>query len=499
MLFGGLQALALAAACSNSAPTATAGPNVTGGSGSGGGGAAGQGGGGGAQETGTGGGGGSSGSGGAGGATPAKQFPPLGLPAEVAWLDDPEVWSLLPQPEVWDERCYMRQADPDGLQYPPLRWESCGEGCARADVLQGHGDFAAYPVIGTSVHAGGATAFLHFAHAAMTTSAYRVKMQRSVDLESGLTVAAVQAVVSTKDNFAWCSAGALLQSGLASSGARSFDQEHSLHIRGSWDLREVAWRWQLPWPEIGSQGFNPGYCDYADMDEGGRSFYFCGGIIRAALTPGSSAITVLDRPSDSGFRTARAAALGDLLIWSEIDRSAPGSRVRFWKPDGRGIRTAMQGIEVDTCSIGLSSTHVAGFSTANACATYQDEGRFWIAERTEDGTLANLRLGPVFWPRPVVDASGIATWGDYAAMVWVEEVYENLADRRRLLLARTTDWAMRDIRGIEGHEVWAAGLTDQHLYVVYTLPGAHVGKFSAVYRYDLDKFDSIGQPIVPVE
>ncbi len=78
-------------------------------------------------------------------------------------------------------------------------------------------------------------------------------------------------------------------------------------------------------------------------------------------------------------------------------------------------------------------------------------------------------------------------------------MYESQADRQRLLLARTTDWAMRDIRGIDGHEVWEAGLTGEHLYVVYTLPGANVGKFSAVYRYDLDKLDLIGQPITPVE
>jgi len=56
--------------------------------------------------------------------------------------------------------------------------------------------------------------------------------------------------------------------------------------------------------------------------------------------------------------------LGDLVLWQELRRAEEtGSRVRGWRPDGGGVRTLLDGIPVDTCSVGLSPTHVAGMAS----------------------------------------------------------------------------------------------------------------------------------------
>lgn len=43
---------------------------------------------------------------------------------------------------------------------PPLRWEPCGPGCERADVVQGIGDSATIPVLTTHPQSDWAEVFL---------------------------------------------------------------------------------------------------------------------------------------------------------------------------------------------------------------------------------------------------------------------------------------------------------------------------------------------------
>ena len=505
VLLLGLQAVTLITACGTSSlPPSPADAGRAGGDGGEGsdGGVSGSGGTGGTGGTGgiaSGGSGGAGGSGAGGSGVATKSFPPLDLPAELAWLDDPETWTLLPEHDIWDDYCYLREAHPDRIQLPALSWQPCGEGCARADVLQGHGTVAGAAYMTTSLHGGVATPYLRMAQGGMSAATHKLKLQRNVDLRSGRTVAATLQTMRLKDGYTTCSAPPT-GSGLASETLRS--RAGSLPpwlIRGTWDVGERRWIWQLPWVTRDEMGFDSSWCSHTGMEAGGRRFYFCGNVVRAALAPGSSEITQLDVPGDAGFGVGHGASLGDTVIWSELDKSQPGSRVRAWKPDGRGVRTLLDGITVATGAVGVSDTHVAGFSTAGACDFYRHEGRLWIAERTESDALANFRLGPIFWPEPVVEARDVATWGDHIAVIWAERYYDSLADRRRLLLARTTDWTMRDIRGTEGHEVLSVTLTDDHLYVIYTPAGGVWGDFTEIYRYDLDNLERRGRPIVPVE
>jgi hypothetical protein len=477
---------ASAAAAGNAGAAGTIGPGGAGGSG------------GSSGDGGSPGSGGAAGGGGTGG-TITKTFPPLDLPPELAWLDDPEIWTLLPEPEAWDDYCYVRSADPERIQFPALEWESCGEGCASAEVYQGYGDIAAHPDLSVSTVGGGPTAFLFFNQFGLTAGTHKIQLQRSIDLTSGRTVAAAVQAMRLRDGYASCgiTAGghALTASWYIYRGA----EREGLEVQGAWDREDREWIWQRPWTTKSEKGFEAGWCDLTTMERGGRTFYFCGNIIRAALTPGSSEISVLDTPVDAGYYVGDGSTLDDTVVWSELWRRTSGSRVRAWRPTWSAPRTLLGDIPLDTCAVGLSSTRVAGFSMLGACDGYQPGGRLWVADRLPDDTLTNLRIGPIFWDEPMIEGDPPSVWGDYIALIWGPEHYETPAERGRLLVARTTDWAMRDVRGPEEQQAWSTALTDKHLYIVYARTrGAERGKFSRIHRYDLDKFELIGLPIVPV-
>jgi len=426
------------------------------------------------------------------------EFPPLeGLPEELAWLDDSEIWTLLPQAEVFHEYCYMRWAKPDRIRFPALAWESCGEGCSRADLLQGHADTLANAIISTTVRDGSAVAYLHASSARHGEGGYDTVTQRIINLESGRTVAALQETSKLgPDGYSPCAASKQASGLQAAAFLRNSETRDSLLLGGMWKPELNEWLWQLPWFPASKLPFDLGYCELAAMEDGGRSIYFCLNGVFGALTPGSSELTLLDDPREAGFKAEHGAAFGDVAAWPELDLKKVGTRIRAWRPDGKGIRE-MGSVSLDVCGIGVSDTRIAGFSK-RTCGPFEPEGRLLVADRTADDKLENIQVGPIFSTSGIGMGGAPAVWGDHVAAIWGAKGYVDPGDRRILLLARTTDWAMRDLRGPDGMEVWEAGLTDQHLYVVFTQTGAKIGQFTAVYRYDLDKFEHIGNPIVPV-
>ena len=430
-----------------------------------------------------------------------KRFPSLDLPGELRWLTDGRIWTPIPGQADWDDRCTFWEGAPDRMKFPPLAWEPCGDGCQRADIKQGFGTVASTGLVSISSVPGKTRAVMRVSNG-IRLDDHRVQIQRTIDLETGESLAAIESISRAPDStqdFSSCFFFPNWRSALQVSANRYSERSAGgLTISGTWSIENQKWVWQLPWPTVEDIGFDWGYCNVVGMEDGGRDFFFCGDIVRAAITPGSSKIEAVDRPEESGYYAGGpGAALGDLVVWPEVAASKTGSRIRAWTPRAASAYTIFE-VPLDTCSVGLSDTHVAGFSTSNGCSSYQSEGRLWVADRRKDGRLENLNVGPIFWPEPVIAAYKMATWGAYVAAVWIERDYSNPADRGRLVLARSTDWAMRDIRGVDGHEVWDGALTDDHLYVVYTLPGANAGQLSHVYRYELAKFDSIGKPILPV-
>jgi len=477
VLLLGLQAAVFAAACSSSslhdAPSSSGGTGGT--SGNGGTGAVG---GDGAGGTGV------SGTGGAGGTTSGH-----------AWLDDPDVWTPLPGQESWDDLCSYASADPDRIGFPALEWEPCGEGCSRAELGQGY--FERSTALALSTTADGEP------HVLLTQGAKGnpVWFERILDLNSGKTIAAVRAVkngmlVIDGSAYTPCSGAYYTRNGLEFGAGRSFrDGRPHVHLRGSWQLDSKSWLWQLPWPTTADRGFSTDYCNALSMEAGGRTFWLCLDGLYGAIDPGSSRHERLET-FDDGFIGARLGdGLGDLIAWQELRRGEVGSRVRGWRPDGQGVRTLLGDIPVDTCSVGLSPTHVGGFS--NVGCNYGPEGRLWIARRGEGDTLTDFQLGPIVSAeRIAVSVKPLKVWGDFLAVGWGPEEYETLPDRGHLYIARTTDWSIRKIPNQPGHEGGAATLTDEYVYTVPTNPATRLS--THIYRYELAKFEQLGEPVETV-
>lgn len=229
------------------------------------------------------------------------------------------------------------------------------------------------------------------------------------------------------------------------------------------------------------------------MEAGGRTFWLCLDGLYGAVDPGSSRHEKIATYGDDFGGADLGDGLGDLIVWQELRRGDEvGSRVRGWRPDGGGVRTLLDDIPVDTCSVGLSPTHVGGFS--NVGCHYGPEGRLWIARRGEGDTLIDFRLGPVLSAeRIAVSVKPLKVWGDYLAVGWGPAQYETLADRGHMYLVRTTDWSVRKLPSPEGHEGGAATLTDDYLYTAPTVPATRLSSY--IYRYELARFDEIGEPV----
>ena len=389
------------------------------------------------------------------------------------------------------------EADTEDLRFPPLTWEACGTGCERAVVLAGLGTVASKPVIRIERGGGVDRAHLRFNHAMVSQSDGSLMAQRVVDLTTGRTIAAVLQAQTVSDGRAWCGASIHVSGGLEFVGFRAIDWEDAssdFQLRGSFDLATQRWPWQLPWPKaVDTTG-----CNKAAMEAGGRTFYLCPTASVAALTPGSSERTLVANLYDTEWLVQKPSALGDLIVWSEVDWETGNTRIRGWKPDGEGVRIVANGIALPTCAVALTDRYIAGFSTGGRCVSFEPGGRFWIGERTQEGGLRNVRTGPVFWPDPVTEVSYLKAWGEHVAIVWNEDIWRPDVPRH-LVVARTSDWTMREVQAPEGHEAWEVGLDDDHLYVVFTRTGPGSGHFSHVYRCDLDLLDAIGVPLPPDE
>jgi len=152
-------------------------------------------------------------------------------------------------------------------------------------------------------------------------------------------------------------------------------------------------------------------------------------------------------------------------------------------------------IPVDTCAVGVGPNHVGGFS--NIGCNYGLEGRLWIARRAEGDTLTDFRLGPVISAGPIGgSAAPVKVWGGFLAAGWSPADYRTLAERGHLLLARTSDWEMREIPGPPGFEMGFSTLTDQYLYALPLAPASRHA--THIYRYELAKFEQLGERIEPV-
>lgn len=435
-------------------------------------------------------------------------LPQLDLPESHAWLGDPNAWQPLPGQDFPDDRCTFWAGEPDHLRFPDLAWNACGPACEKADVLHGIANNALNVGLSNSTRDGGGL-YLRFTQALWETkshvwgkSRYAVSADRVVRLADGRTVTALMQIQNVEEERSWCSSGRHGHLGHAASYVIDLAENvqsngEILEMGGIWNIATQRWRFALPWapPALDSK------CRPRTLEDGGRTLYFCRKSVHLTPEVGSSQVAVLEdlegTPWTLPFRAG--STLGDKAIWSEIDPRANRTRIRGWSAEA-GIQGIIE-IPLPTCAVGIGSDSIAGFST-EGCGSDYPNGRFWFTERKGDGSIGEVQIGPVLHEgQRMFDSSNLKTWGPYLSMVWAKRQYVDRNDRARLLLVRTTDWTVRELRAPEGLEVWDSGLDDDYLYVIYShtnMSHPHVwglGYFDHIYRYRLDDFDSLGSPV----
>lgn len=419
-----------------------------------------------------------------------------------SWFADDSLWAFEPAAPPVDEACVTLSADPAKLPLPVLRWESCGDGCERAGTLLGESAAAAVnkkaaiPRLSTTTRDGVETPYLKqeewFSYKTETGSVVRT-LFRIIDLSSGHTVGALQRISQIPDP------------PLAVCGGRVWSRENSLHLdlsistkkpsmhqRGTFDPLSKRWIWQMPIvPSVGVET-----CFPLEFQNGGRTFYLCGRKVYASLEPGSSDLSEFEDLGEEYFAESGADD-SDLAIWTEMNVHQKGSRVRGWAPGWSKARTLLDGLVGDTCHVGLSENRIAGamIEARGKRGCYANLGKFtvWYAARSDEGAGPTVTISP-----PISDLSmsldAVSTAGEFISVQVTRQGVSN-DDRDNVILVRTTDWAKRWIPPLPGKSIYHHTLTKRYLYLALTGAGAGYDYHDSVYRYDLSKFDSLGQPM----
>jgi len=202
------------------------------------------------------------------------------------------------------------------------------------------------------------------------------------------------------------------------------------------------------------------------------------------LTSGSSEMTTLVEKRTEWIPRI-LASYGDHAVWSEVAKAKSGSRIRGWSADGRGVRTVLENIQGDVCEFAMNETHLAGtMGDGIDCNLVQREARFW-AVRRDDGKFATPSLSPVLYHEP------LTFWETATNGTFLAATASTYPGEWGFLLARIQGWDIRILT--KEYPAWFA-MTSKYLYVMMTPRNKFQGRASEIRRYDLEKFDQIGEP-----
>lgn len=424
----------------------------------------------------------------------------LSLPEDQRWILEPSRWKLLDfGVRLPSKPCYVYEGDLQTFRPEPLKWESCGPACERANPWQGLGKegYTHGGELYTVRTENGGRALISTTHVWEFPLDGWVTPERHLMLHyrrflDGTKGGQLFLMDSPMENRIRICAPYSNQAEFRISLGRTSDDE-DVWITGVWRPEGVIW--QLPPSTVDRYEI----CHRAFMEEGGRKFYFCGHYVHGILTPGSSEMTLLQLDHNWALR---GAGEWDLVVWPEGWDYAHFDRVdiKGWAPDGKGVRLLHYAFDGATCALALSDTHMAGLAIDreyhSGCDNYQPNPRFWVSPRSYGGGVPN----PVHRPIPLegrVWPHGIKTWGNFVAVALVYDSYERPDETVSgwVALIRMDDWAMRWIpieKGLSGFE-----FTLDRSYL-YTMPAisSDTGYFANLYvhRYDLMRFDEIGLP-----
>lgn len=428
---------------------------------------------------------GQAGTGGAGGAAMggSSSGGEAGSPGAAGGAPTPDIpgaeWQQIPGSSFTAPDCYVYQAKPGTLTFPPLTWSSCGTGCGTADPLQGHSSLPpAWFASSSTYHGTAYTQFFLVFKGAWNRTVYRI-----VRLSDGATVMALlKREHAVNGNMAPCDfsyprVSALIQ--------RFWGGTKEWSVRGlAPEAPDKAWIWPMP----ARLALPPGGLARTDsaLIVSGK------GVVFGMLHPETNSDwTTLESPSDSMYPGSE----GDLAIWAEW--STP--RIRGWAPDGNGVRTLIQSAPAGTCFVQPSPDHVVGVALDNDCAHgYQRGVRFWYSPRVYSQTQ-NVALDPVVEHDVQVDPYVPRTWGDYAALLAFDQPPKTaVSEAGHLDVVRLSTGKAWRIDPEPGYSVQQASFTfdDTWLYYGETIAnGAGVQRIYKLRRLRLDQLDAWGKPL----
>lgn len=436
---------------------------------------------------GLGGGGGSGGTSG-GGAAGAGGDPALA--PEHAWLADPNIWSPVPGTEFTHPYCKVFEAAGDKLAFPTLDWQGCGDGCSVADLVQGLGEGAWYGVGSTHRVQGETRALLAIDQGVKGTHAYSVR--RLLDLTSGASVAAVQRRISDVKKTS-CGFGNGRES------ARSnvfFGGTPSRILTATAPLGPGEWTWSLP-ARFRSE-LPAGLVEW-DVDEPPGAVFDTGkGGVWALLDPKKNEWTTLEAPSNA----RRGSGEGNLAAWTDYPTST-SERLRGWAPDGKGVRTLLDPVPFETCTVALTSTTIVGHAMAGNGGCEGSSGApkswFWTAPRVYSASGVKPVEGPPF-PGLFFSRTGsfIRAWGDHAAVQLGELSAPGVVTNVSLFVMRPSTQKLWRVDPRPGFALHSDGwtLTETHLYLAEKEASDTDPWISKrIVRLELAKLDTLGQPL----
>lgn len=346
------------------------------------------------------------------GAGDGNSTPDGALSSAPAWLRDPSVWNEVSVASLRQD-CRVYEADGTRLQFPPLLWKQDGNGFDVADIVQGFGSVARGTLLDVIAVNGIGVPWLHEAlrvdsaegDSAVPTIAYGLR--RLIRLDSGATVAAVEARIALPVKLSFCDLVPFRRGHLEASS--ELDGGDVVTYGRAPLTPDGAWTWAVP-TRASSELPAGNMALYLDTTSGEELDVGRGGL---TLMPKAASTdwTVLESPSSSDVGSSE----GDLAVWN--DYAIPGNvRVRGWAPDGKGVRTLVDGLTDETVAVTASPTHLVGVARVGPVVEpggVVENGYFWRSPRSYDVSTTVLTKSPRI-NVPPFSTYLVQSWGDYA-------------------------------------------------------------------------------------
>lgn len=398
------------------------------------------------------------------------------------WILDPASWQDLPDGDldIWNDDCRLKVARPERIQMPRLEWKTCGAACERADLVQGLGFKTTKPQMTTRRRAAGSQALLSIGHQAFDLGDDRKFLSwRYLDLATGETFGFASVVISPRVN------GCLhLRMDRQPLGMRLNSPLYPGEVwaKGAVNPANGEWWWSTPWRPNSDEE----QCIQILLEDHRRWVVACPR--QLSVTPReSSALEPLEGLADTVVTAGDSD--GGTAFWAEVGLDGAGSRIRRWSPGMDASELVADDLPGDICGLATGDGTLAAWSylspSGRSCHVFQPNGSFlWI------GPNGERRSSPKEPEEGGI--TDITTWGSFVAAI----IHPLEFDETYVLLMRIPDWSTRKIVPFAGHRSERITLSERYLYYAQTPLDAHLGEVREVRRYDLERFDSIGEPYI---